>query len=85
MLEYKLILRTKLQKIYSQDLLNIIFRHPYTKIQHIEKGVAVSRLTAAKYLDAIDCIGLLQKVKIGRENYFVNVKLMDLLGNAQKL
>ena len=47
--EYKNILRDN-YKFYSQDLLNNLFKHPYTKIEFIEKDLGVSRITAAKYL-----------------------------------
>ena len=42
-----------LPKIYSQDLLNLIFRHPYTKIEYVQKENGVTRLTATKYLEQL--------------------------------
>lgn len=66
-------------KFYSQDLINTLFRHPYTKIEFIEKELGVSRLTATKYLDALVAAGLLQKHKAGRSNYYINVNLMEIL------
>lgn len=39
-------------RFYSQDLLNILFRHPYTKIEHLEKNLQVSRLTATIFRPA---------------------------------
>ncbi len=76
--EYKNILRNN-YKFYSQDLLNNLFKHPYTKIEFIEKDLGVSRITAAKYLNELAKHGLLRKEKLGTGNYYINEKLMDLL------
>lgn len=46
-------LREVLPKIYSQDLLNNMFQHPYTKIAFIMRDLEVSRVTAMKYLDQL--------------------------------
>ena len=69
-------------KFYSQDLINNLFMHPYTKIEFVEHDLGVSRLTATKYLDALDAGGFVQKQKIGRSNYYINLALNRiLLGN----
>lgn len=62
-------------KFYSQDLINNLFSHPYTKIEFVQKDLQVSRLTATKYLDALAADGFVKKRKIGRGNYYVNVAL----------
>ena len=86
MLKHKKTLREELPNIYSQDLLNNIFRHPYTKIDFVMKDLAVSRITATRYLDELSGIGMLNKLKLGRDNYYVNTNLYYLLGNLnQKL
>ena len=69
-------------KFYSQDLINNLFMHPYTKIEFVERDLKVSRLTATKYLDALAGAGLLQKVKVGRSNYFINLALNEILTRA---
>jgi Fic family protein len=66
-------------KFYSQDLINNLFTHPYTKIEFIERDLGVSRLTATKYLDALTNDGFLQKRKIGRSNYYINLALNAIL------
>ncbi len=53
MQEYKNRIRTELPKIYSQDLLNNLFKHPYTKIEFLERDLTVKRKTAAKYLNQL--------------------------------
>jgi Fic family protein len=78
-------IRSELPKIYSQDLLNVIFSHPYTKIQWIEQELMVKRLTATKYLDALHGIGLMGKVRLGRENYYINNDLVKCLANVHDL
>lgn len=70
-------------KFYSQDLINNLFSHPYTKIEFVEHDLKVSRLTATKYLDALAADGLVQKQKIGRSNYYINVALNGLLRGGQ--
>jgi Fic family protein len=81
MQEYKQVLRNKQPKIYSQDLLNNIFRHPYTKIEFIEQDLQISRLTATKYLNTLVETGLLTVQKLGRNNYYLNNGLMDILSS----
>lgn len=68
-------------KFYSQDLINNLFMHPYTKIEFVERDLGVSRLTATKYLDQLDRAGFVQKHKIGRSNYYTNVILSQILLN----
>ena len=79
MLDYKQKIRAELPKLYSQDLLNKMFRCPYTKIEFIEKNLGVSRSTAIQYLEALAEKRLLRKQKIGRDNFFVNEPLFALL------
>ncbi len=75
-------LRNELPKIYSQDLLNNLFRHPYTKIDFVMQELQIARITATKYLEELVGIGLLSKHKKGKENYYVNDALFELLLNA---
>jgi Fic family protein len=66
-------------RFYSQDLINNLFTHPYTKIQFVERDLNVSRLTAARYLEALTDGGFLVKRKVGRSNYYINVALNAIL------
>ena len=78
MAEYKSILKPIFEKQYKHELINNLFYHPYTKIEFLQKDMMVQRKTATKYLDMIVDAGLLNKIKLGRSNYYINVKLMDL-------
>jgi Fic family protein len=69
-------------KFYSQDLINNLFTHPYTKIDFIEQDLKVSRLTATKYLDTLAVDGFLQKHKVGRNNYYINIALNEVLSKG---
>jgi Fic family protein len=78
MQDYKQRIRTALPKIYSQDLINNLFRHPYTRIEYLQSDLGVSRLTATKYLEKLSAAGFVQKRKLGKYNYFINVPLFEL-------
>ena len=79
MQEYKLTIRNELPKLYSQDLLNNLFKYPYTKIEFLERDLGVSARTSMRYLEALIEKGLLQKHKIGRNNFYLNKPLFALL------
>lgn len=66
-------------KFYSQDLINNLFMHPYTKIEFVQRDLQVSRLTATKYLEALVEGGFISKQKIGRTNYYINLALNAIL------
>lgn len=74
-------LRSEHPKLYSQDLLNNLFRHPYTKIEFIERDLSVSRQTATKYLAALTDGGFVRKLKLGRTNFYINEALFKLLAS----
>lgn len=69
-------------KLYSHDLITNLFKHPYTKIEFVERDLGVSRLTATKYLDALS-EKFLTKQKAGRNNYYVNRALLAILSNER--
>lgn len=72
-------LRSELPKIYSQELLNNLFRYPYTKVEFVEKDLGVSMITARKYLDLLAVSDFVEKRKIGRTNFYINHPLFALL------
>lgn len=84
MMEEKHLIRTKLSKIYSQDLINNIFKHPYTKIEFLMADLKCERKAATRRLDALTEIGLLHKLKKWKENYYINKALFSLLENVSE-
>ena len=78
MAEYKNVIRPDFGSKYNHELLNGLFYHPYTKIDHVVANMQVSRQTASKYLDRIVALGLLKKEKMGKENYYINTRLLNL-------
>ncbi len=81
MQQYKTEIQEKLPKIYSQDLINILFKNPYTKIEFLEKELRISKRTAQNYLDSVAGNGFLEKTKIGKSNYYMNNALIKVLMN----
>lgn len=77
MQNYKIKIRNK-YAFYSQDLLNNLFCHPYTKIEFLEKDIRVSRQTAAKYLDELAVGGFLRKEKVEKYNFYINDALFNI-------
>jgi Fic family protein len=71
--------RGRLPKIYSYELLDVIFVQPYCRIQNVIDAGLAQRQTASTYLKALIDIGVLEELKTGREKLFIHPKLMDLL------
>lgn len=72
-------MRSQLPKIYSQELLNNLFRHPYTRIEFVQDDLNLkARQTAAKYLDTLAEHRFVEKHRSGRNNYYINAALVRL-------
>jgi len=69
----------KSHKFYSQDLINHLFTHPYTKIEFLQRDLNISRPTASAYLEALCADSFLVKRKVGRTNYFIHPALVSIL------
>lgn len=83
MAETKRRMRTDLPKLYSQDLLNNLFRHPYTRIEFVQDDLGITRQTAARYLRLLAAAGLIQEHAQGKHLYFVNLPLVNLLAQGE--
>jgi Fic family protein len=83
MQDYKQKIRSGLPKLYSQDLLNNLFKYPYTKIEYLQHDLEISRNTAIRYLDALTKKALVKKQKIGRDNFYINEPLFKLLADKK--
>ncbi|MBZ7928568.1 Fic family protein [Campylobacter molothri] len=63
---------------YSKDFVELLFSYPYTKIDFLRKKLDISRQSASKYLKDCENLKILECVKIGRNNYYINIKLLKL-------
>ena len=64
---------------FNKQVIKNKFKHPYTKIEFVEKNLMVSRITAANYLNTLSDDGILTKKKLGVTNYYINHELFDIL------
>ena len=71
--------RTELPKIYSKDLIEVLFAQPYCKIRFLEASGIAKRDAASKYLRQLSQIGVLSPVPAGRDIYYLNKPFFDLL------
>ena len=71
--------RKEFPKIYSKELIELLFEHPYSKSEYLENRLSISRITAAKYLKALERIGILQSKKVWKETLYINTDLFELL------
>ncbi|NOX15316.1 MAG: Fic family protein [Epsilonproteobacteria bacterium] len=72
-------IKTRLPKMYSKDLVEILFMHPYTKIEFLVDGLNITRQTASKYLIKLEEIGLIKPIQIKNSKFFINSALFDIL------
>ena len=71
--------KNEIPKIYSKELIELLFEHPYSKSEYLENRLSISRITAAKYLKAMENIGILQSKKVWKETLYINTALYELL------
>ena len=72
-------IKSELPKIYSKDLVEILFMHPYTKIDFLVEELGLHRHTVSKYLNELEKINIMKSIKIQNSKYFVNEELFDML------
>lgn len=73
--------KTELPKIYSKELVETLFRQPYTKSRFLVEAGISERKTASTYLHELERIGILKSEKIGTEILYLNTRLYDLLSH----
>ena len=66
-------------RVYSKDLIELLFHQPYTKAQFLVDAGIVKRQAAADYLKKLEEIGVLSAHKVGKENLYLNAKLYEIL------
>lgn len=71
--------RTQLPKIYSRELIDVIFNQPYCRIKNLVEADISKRQTASSYLKKLASTGVLREVKSGRETLYIHPKLITLL------
>lgn len=81
MWEIKHKMKKDLPNIYSKDLLEILFSHPYTKIDFLVQDLWYSRQRASRYLNELTEKWYLEMVSIWTSKYFINTPLFQLLKN----
>ena len=72
-------IRTALPKIYSRELIEVIFEQPYCRIANLVQAGIAGRQAASRYLKALVEAGVLREQAVGKEKLFVHPKLMSLL------
>jgi Fic family protein len=71
--------RSRLPKIYSRELVDVVFEQPYCRIADVVKAGIVGRQAASRYLKALTSIGVLREQTAGRERLFIHPRLLTLL------
>lgn len=66
-------------RVYSKELVELLFYQPYTKVQFLVDAGLAKRQTAASYLKELERVGILESQKVGRENLYLNKALYDPL------
>jgi len=66
-------------KIYSKELIELLFEQPYSKIEYVVGSLGVERKTASRYLSKLESAGILERKRVGKEYLFINKALLELL------
>jgi len=73
------IIKLALNASYSKELGDLLYSYPYIKTSVLEENEIAKRQTAAEYLKKIEKTGLLRSIKLGKEVYYINQGLMQVL------
>lgn len=77
--ETQKLVQEKLPRIYSKDLIEQLFIHPYSKIEFLVNNLGIERKAASRYLNGLEEIGVLKSQQKGKEVIYINTKLYNLL------
>jgi Fic family protein len=72
-------IRERLPKIYSRELVDVLFQQPYCRIENVIDAGIAKRETASTYLKALVTVGLLTEQKFGREKLFLHSAYLQAL------
>ena len=79
MTHHKQIIKTKAPKLYSHELLNNLYKYPYTKVEFVAEDCGVSPSTALRKLSDLIELNIVKQIKYGRESFYVNTELFNIL------
>jgi Fic family protein len=71
--------RAEAPKVYSKELVELIFRQPYCKIAFVVEAGVARRQTASEYLQELERLGVLVAEKRGREVIYKHPALLEVL------
>jgi Fic family protein len=71
--------RASLPKVYSHELVSLLFQLPYCRISSLTGAGIAKRQTASLYLKQLVAVGVLTELDAGKEKLFIHPKLMALL------
>lgn len=77
--ETQKLVQEKLPRIYSKDLIEQLFIHPYSKIEFLVNNLGIERKAASRYLNGLEEIGILKSQQKGKEVIYINTKLYNFL------
>jgi Fic family protein len=77
--------QTSLPKIYTWELVEVLFKQPYCRIANLVDAGVAKRQTASVYLKQLCDVGILKEVKSGRETLFVHPKYIELLTGEENV
>lgn len=77
--EQKQEFRSQLPKIYNRELLEELFSNPVISPISLGQRLGIHYTTASKYLKALEKIGLLKNAKVGKHQFYMNYKLIEIL------
>lgn len=80
--DFKHKIRENHSRHYSQDLINVLFKHPYTRIEFVQRDLNCSYRTASYKLKLLTESGFMREIRRGRSNYYMNDALVECLMNV---
>ncbi len=78
-LKYAVRIKKEFPNIYSTEIMNALFERPYCKISSLMPLKIATAQTLSRYLRTLTAAGMLECVKIGRENYYINTGLLSII------
>jgi len=75
----------KMPKIYTWELVELLFKQPYCRIGNLVEAGVAKRQTASVYLKQLCDADILKEIKSGRENIFIHPKYIELLTGEENV